>query len=66
MILGFIPGAPGWIEIAIFGVIILLVFGNRLPGAMKSLGRSVVEFKKGASDADSEGSGDGGDGPKDS
>jgi sec-independent protein translocase protein TatA len=53
MVLGFIPGAPGWIEIAIFGVIILLVFGNRLPGAMKSLGRSVVEFKKGASDADS-------------
>ncbi|MFT5094414.1 MAG: Sec-independent protein translocase subunit TatA/TatB [Planctomycetales bacterium] len=66
MILGFIPGAPGWIEIAIFGVIILLVFGNRLPGAMKSLGRSVVEFKKGASDADSESSSDGGDGPKDS
>jgi sec-independent protein translocase protein TatA len=66
MVLGFIPGAPGWIEIAIFGVIILLVFGNRLPGAMKSLGRSVVEFKKGASDADSETSGDGGDGSKNS
>ena len=64
MILGFIPGAPGWIEIAIFGVIILLVFGNRLPGAMKSLGRSVVEFKKGASDVDSDVTNDG-DGPKD-
>ncbi|MBL6706291.1 MAG: twin-arginine translocase TatA/TatE family subunit [Planctomycetaceae bacterium] len=66
MLFGFIPGAPGWIEIAIFGVIILLVFGNRLPGAMKSLGRSVVEFKKGASDADSEGSDDGRDDRKDS
>lgn len=64
MLLGFIPGAPGWIEIAIFGVIILLVFGRRLPGAMKSLGRSVVEFKKGASDVDSDITNDG-DGPKD-
>ncbi len=64
MILGFIPGAPGWVEIAIFGVIILLVFGNRLPGAMTSLGRSVVEFKKGARDAESDVANDG-DGPKD-
>lgn len=52
MTIAFIPGAPGWIEIAIFGVIILLVFGNRLPTAMRSLGRSVVEFKKGANDAE--------------
>lgn len=52
MLFGFL-GAPGWVEIAIFGVIILLVFGNRLPGAMRSLGRSVVEFKKGANDAES-------------
>lgn len=65
MLFGFIPGAPGWIEIAIFGAIILLVFGNRLPGAMRSLGRSVVEFKKGANDADSE-IADDGDGSKDS
>ncbi len=27
--------------------IMLLLFGNRLPGTMRSLGRSVVEFKKG-------------------
>lgn len=57
MLLGFL-GAPGWVEIAIFGVIILLVFGNRLPGAMRSLGRSVVEFKKGAKDAESNASDD--------
>lgn len=57
MLLGFL-GAPGWVEIAIFGVIILLVFGNRLPGAMRSLGRSVVEFKKGANDAESNDSDD--------
>lgn len=65
MMLGMFLGVPGWVEIAIFGVIILLVFGNRLPGAMKSLGRSVVEFKKGASDAESDSSGDGDDDRKD-
>lgn len=35
-------------ELAIVGGIILLLFGNRLPGLMRSLGRSVVEFKHGA------------------
>ena len=34
-------------EIAVIGGIILLLFGNRLPGLMRSLGRSVVEFKHG-------------------
>lgn len=28
-------------------VIALLLFGNRLPNVMRSLGKSVVEFKKG-------------------
>lgn len=37
----------GLTEIAIVAVVILLLFGNRLPSAMRSLGRSVVEFKKG-------------------
>lgn len=31
----------------ILGVIAVLLFGNRLPSVMRSLGRSVVEFKKG-------------------
>lgn len=35
-------------ELAIVGGVILLLFGNRLPGLMRSLGRSVVEFKHGA------------------
>ena len=38
---------PGGFEMAIVGCIALLLFGNRLPGAMRSLGRSLVEFKKG-------------------
>ena len=32
---------------AVVGLVALLLFGNRLPGMMRSLGRSVVEFKKG-------------------
>lgn len=31
----------------ILAVIVLLLFGNRLPGVMRSLGLGVVEFKKG-------------------
>lgn len=39
-----IPGGPEWIVIALIG---LLIFGKRLPEVGKSLGRSIVEFKKG-------------------
>ena len=39
----------GPVEILIVGAVILLLFGNRLPGVMRSVGRSVVEFKKGVS-----------------
>jgi sec-independent protein translocase protein TatA len=28
-------------------VVVLLLFGNRLPSVMRSLGRGMVEFKKG-------------------
>jgi sec-independent protein translocase protein TatA len=34
-------------ELLIFAVIALLLFGHRLPSVMRSLGRGVVEFKKG-------------------
>jgi sec-independent protein translocase protein TatA len=37
----------GPVEILIVGAVVLLLFGNRLPGVMRSVGRSVVEFKKG-------------------
>ena len=42
----------GPMELAIVAVIILLVFRNRLPALMRSVGRSVVEFKKGVNDTD--------------
>lgn len=38
---------PGHIELLIVGLVILLLFGHRLPSLMRSLGRGVVEFKEG-------------------
>jgi sec-independent protein translocase protein TatA len=40
-------GMPGPFEMLIIAAIILLLFGNRLPSTMRSLGRGIVEFKKG-------------------
>lgn len=37
----------GPMELLIVGGVVLLLFGNRLPSVMRSMGRSVVEFKKG-------------------
>jgi sec-independent protein translocase protein TatA len=47
---------PGWMEMAIVLVVIMLLFGNRLPGTMRSLGQSLVQFKKGLKEGDEEGS----------
>lgn len=40
-------GMPGPMEMLIIAAIVLLLFGNRLPSTMRSLGRGIVEFKKG-------------------
>ena len=37
----------GPMELVIVGVIVLLLFGSRLPSVMRSLGQGVTEFKKG-------------------
>jgi TatA/E family protein of Tat protein translocase len=42
------PGMGEWIIIAFVG---LLIFGRRLPEVGRSLGRSIVEFKKGVREA---------------
>lgn len=47
----FVPG--GWELLVILGIVLLL-FGNRLPSVMRSLGQSITEFKKGARDAEEE------------
>lgn len=45
------PGGWEWIIILI---VALLIFGKRLPEVMKSLGRGIVEFKKGVKGVDDE------------
>lgn len=47
-------GVPGWAEILIVLFIALLLFGKRLPATMRSLGSSIVEFKKGVRGAEDE------------
>jgi sec-independent protein translocase protein TatA len=39
----------GMTELMIVAFVSLLIFGNRLPSVMRSLGKSVTEFKKGVS-----------------
>jgi sec-independent protein translocase protein TatA len=41
-------------ELIIIAIIVLVLFGHRLPSVMRSLGRGVVEFKKGVSGVDDE------------
>ncbi|HEX5472524.1 MAG TPA: twin-arginine translocase TatA/TatE family subunit [Lacipirellulaceae bacterium] len=38
----------------IFGIVAILLFGNRLPSVARSLGRSLVEFKKGMTELENE------------
>ena len=42
----FLPNLGGT-ELMVVGLVSLLIFGNRLPSVMRSLGKSVTEFKKG-------------------
>lgn len=47
-------GVFGPMELAIVAVIVLLLFGKRLPQTMRSLGQSIVEFKKGVKSGEDE------------
>lgn len=40
-------GMPGLPELLIVTFVILILFGNRLPAVMRSLGQGITEFKKG-------------------
>jgi sec-independent protein translocase protein TatA len=43
-------GAFSTTHLLIIMVIAILLFGNRLPSVMRSLGQGIVEFKKGLAD----------------
>lgn len=46
---------PGWTEILIIALVILLLFGGRkIPELMKGLGKGVKSFKDGLREGDSE------------
>ena len=47
--LAFLPNV-GWLEMTVIGVVLLLLFGRRLPEVGRSLGQGIVEFKKGLKD----------------
>jgi len=49
---------PGPMELVIVLVIVMVLFGNRLPGTMRSLGQSLVQFKKGMREDDNDNSND--------
>ena len=53
-LLFWVPGQ--WEIIVVGGLIVLVFFGNRIPEAMRSLGRGITQFRKGLGD---KGTGDG-------
>jgi sec-independent protein translocase protein TatA len=44
-------GIGGW-EIVIVLLVVLLLFGKRIPGVARSLGLSITEFRKGTQEGD--------------
>jgi len=49
-----LAGLPGGYEVWIILVIILLLFGRRIPQVARSLGQGISQFKKGLSEPDAE------------
>ncbi len=45
---------PGGYDLLIILIIVLVLFGNRLPSVMRSLGQGVTEFKKGVAGIEDE------------
>ncbi|HEX2476579.1 MAG TPA: twin-arginine translocase TatA/TatE family subunit [Lacipirellulaceae bacterium] len=41
-------------ELIIIGIVAVMLFGSRLPSVARSMGKSIVEFKKGMKDLENE------------
>lgn len=41
-------------ELIVFAIIAVILFGGRLPSVARSLGKSIIEFKKGMTDLENE------------
>ena len=52
----------GTLELVIVGLVILVLFGNRLPKVMRSLGQGIVDFKRGVQGIEDDGTAGRGDG----
>lgn len=44
----------GPMELVVVGMIGVLLFGNRIPGVARSIGQSIKEFKRGASEIETD------------
>lgn len=47
-------GSLGWPEMVILGILGVIIFGKRLPEVGRSMGKGIVEFKKGLKGIDDE------------
>ena len=45
---------PGPIELVVIAIVALLIFGRRLPDVARSVGKSIIEFKRGMKDVKDE------------
>jgi sec-independent protein translocase protein TatA len=45
-------GMPGLPELVIIAIIVLVLFGSRLPSVMRNLGSGIKEFKKGVNEGE--------------
>ncbi len=41
-------------ELVVVGLVVLLLFGSRLPSVMRNMGKGITEFKKGMNEIDEE------------
>ena len=51
-------GLPGLLEALVIAFVLLVLFGNRLPGVCREIGKSLLSFKKGLNEPETPEDGD--------